>query len=443
MRTTRLVIAMLVALTVLAVPAAAQAASGPEIQYATSEFEGNTGVLLVGISSAAGVSKVHADVKDTTGKVIASSDSFWRYRGEPEDQTQVWATREPFILPQMGYYPVDVEVTDTDGVTTSATNAGELAYVVVTYIDSVTVKPAAATYEKRSVTVTGVLKGRQPGTMEIRRVAGATISLLNSDWQDATTAADGKFTATVPIVDGDRNIFINYPYDQAHPYQLSSSYDTPVITIKPRATKVTAAVSAKKVKAGESVTVSGTATWNTPDGWAPVSTGRVNVLACDGPDNCNYLDGVPVAADGSYTVTATPYASTTLRAVYSAPDRPDGYPDPYVARSQRDVAVAVLQPSSISDFTAAREADGTVHLHGHVQFPGNMTPGTIPVEFQFSETGTGDWLAVGDDDQSYWDGTGYEFDGRLTEGRSGWWRVRYPGDPANFQAAMSKKSFVQ
>ncbi|MBB2948828.1 hypothetical protein FB565_008614 [Actinoplanes lutulentus] len=442
MRMARLVMAVLAALTVFAVPAAAQAASGPEIQYATSEYEGNTGVLLVGIRSVDGVSAVHADVKDGTGNVIASSDSFWRYRGEQEDETQVWATQEPFILPQMGYYPVDVEVTDTNGVTTSVTDAGQLAYVVVTFIDSVTVKPATATYEKRSVSVTGVLKGRQPGTMEIRRVADAPVSLLSNDWQETTTGADGRFTAAVPIVDGDRNIAINYSYDQAHPYNMSSSYDTPVVTIKPRATKVTATVSAKKVKAGEPITVSGTATWNTPDGWVPVSTGQVNLLACDTQDSCDYLDGAPVAADGTYTLTATPYQSTTVRVSYSAPARPDGYPDPYVARSQRDVTVVVLQPSSVSDFTASREASGAVHLHGHVQFPGSLTPGTIPVEFQFSETGTGDWLAIGDDDQSYWDGTGYEFESRLTESRSGWWRARYPGDPASFQAAVSKKIFV-
>lgn len=235
------------------VPTTAQAAAGPESQYVSSEFEGNTGVLLVGIQSADGVSAVQADVKNSAGEVIASRSSFWRYRGEPDSQSQVWATEEPFILPQMGDYPVDVRVTDTNGVTTTQKDAGTLSYVVVTYIDSVFVKPATATYEKRSVTVTGVLKGRQPGTMEIRRVPRAPISLLNSEWQDTTTGPDGKFTADVPIADGDRNIFVNFPYDPALPYHLSSSYDTPVITIKPRATKVTSVVTAKRVKAGESI----------------------------------------------------------------------------------------------------------------------------------------------------------------------------------------------
>jgi len=444
MRTARLIMAVLAALTVIAVPTAAQAAEGPEIQYATSEFEGNTGVLLVGIQSAAGVSEVQADVKDSTGAVIASSSSFWRYRGEPDEEFTVWATREPFILPRMGDYPVDVRVTDTNGVTTSRTDAGTLRYVVVTYIDSVTVKPPAATYEKRSVTVTGVLKGRLPGTMEIRRVPGARIDLLSSTWQDTTTGADGKFTAAVPITEGDRNIFVNYAGDAALPYYLSSSYDTPVVTIKPRATKVSAAVTAKRVKAGESITVSGTASWKTPDGWAPVSAGRINVSACDTLDNCNSFDLVPVAADGTYTLTVTPFESTTLRSYYVPPYLADGRMDPYVATSRRDVPIVVLQKSSIPRFTASRESNGAVYLHGSVEFPGgHLTPGKIPVEFQFSETGTGDWLTIGDDDQSYWDGQGgYEFEGRLTEPRSGWWRARYPGDPASFQASASKKIYV-
>ncbi|MBU2662548.1 hypothetical protein KOI35_03430 [Actinoplanes bogorensis] len=442
MRTARLITAVLAMLAVFAFPAAARAAAGPEIQYATSEFEGNTGVLLVGIRSEAGVSKVSADVKNSAGEVIASTSSFWHSSGEGE--FTVWATQEPFILPQFGDYPVDVSVTDNDGVTTTSQNAGTLSYWVVTFIDSVTVKPATATYEKRSVTVTGVLKARMPGTGEIRRVAGAGIELLNTEWQSATTGTDGRFTAELPISESGRRVFVNFPYSNDFPYYLSSSYTAPDVLIKPRATRVTSTVTAKRIKAGESITVSGTASWKTPEGWAPVSTGRVNVSACNELDNCNSYDVVPVAADGSYTLTVTPYSSMTLRSYYIAPDRPDGYPDPFVATSQHDVPIAVLQASTIPRFTAARETSGAVHLHGSVEFPGERgTPGTIPVEFQFSETGSGNWLTIGDDQQSYWDGEGgYEFEGRLTEARSGWWRARYPGDPAGFQASTSKKIYV-
>jgi hypothetical protein len=442
MRTARLITAVLAALTVIVFPAAAQAAAGPEIEYAYSEFEGNTGVLLVGIRSADGVSEVQADVKDDTGTVIASTSSFWHYRGEGE--YTVWATQEPFILPQMGYYPVDVRVTDTNGVTTAEKNAGTLSYVVATYIDSVTVKPATATYEKRTVTVTGVLKGRQPGTMELRRVPGAHIELMNTEWQDTTTGPDGTFTAQIPIGESGRRIFVNFPYDPALPYHTPSSYDTPDVMIKPRATRVTSAVTAKRVKAGESITVSGTASWKTPEGWAPVSEGRINVSACNAQDICKPFDVVPVTADGTYTLTVTPFESTTLRSYYIPPYVAGGRTDPYVATSQRDVQISVLQESSIPRFTASRESSGTVHLHGSVEFPGgHFTPVEIPVEFQFSETGTGDWLTIGDDDQSYWDGEGgYEFEGRLAEPRSGWWRAHYPGDPAGFQASTSKKIYV-
>jgi hypothetical protein len=421
--------------------AGALAGPGPEIQYAYSEFEGNTGVLLVGIQSADGVSEIQADVKNEAGEIIASTSSFWHYSGEGENA--VWATREPFILPQMGYYPVDVSVTDTNGVTTTEKNAGTLSYVVMTSIDSVTVKPATATYERRTVTVTGVLKGRLPGTMEMRRVPGADIELFAAQWYSATTGPDGKFTAEVPIAQSGDRIFVNFPQDNAMPYYMSSSFDTPTVLIKPRATKVTSTVTARRVKAGGSITVSGTVSWKTPEAWVPVDAGHVNVSSCNAQDNCNSFDFVPVAADGTYTLTLTPSATTTLRSYYVPPDLPDGRTDPYVAMSQHDVPIVVLQESAIPRFTASREESGAVYLHGSVEFPGQLTPGQIPVEFQFSETGTGDWLAIGDDDQSYWDGEGgYEFEGRLTEPRSGWWRARYPGDPSDFQAAISKKIYV-
>jgi hypothetical protein len=84
-----------------------------------------------------------------------------------------------------------------------------------------------------------------------------------------------------------------------------------------------------------------------------------------------------------------------------------------------------------------------VHLRGSVEFPGRFTPGDIPVEFQFSETGAGDWLTIGDDDESEWDGEGgYAFESRLTEPRSGWWRAHYSGDPAGFQASTSTPIYV-
>jgi hypothetical protein len=441
MRTARLITAVLTALAVLGFPAAAQAAAGPEIQYVNSDFEGNAGVLLVGIQSADGVSQVQADVKNDAGEVILSTSSFWHYRGEGENT--VWATQDPLVLPQLGYYPVDVRVTDTNGVTTSRKDAGTLSYVVLSFFDSVTVKPATATYEKRTVTVTGVLKGRRPGTTEIRRIPGAQLQLLNDEWQETTTGSDGKFTAEVPIADSGGRILILFQHDPNFPYYTPASFDTPDVEIKPRATRVTSAVTAKRVKTGDSITVSGAASWKTPDGWAPVNAGRVNVSACDAQDTCNSFDVVPVAADGTYTLTFTPYQSTTLRSYYIPPYRADGSRDPYVAFSQRDVPVIVLQESSVPRFTASRADGGAVYLHGSVVFPDNLTPVHIPVEFQFSETGTGDWLTLGDDDESYWDGEGgHEFEGRVTESRSGWWRARYPGDPTGYQASTSKKIYV-
>ena len=430
---TRLLAAVVAAVAVLAVPSAAQAADGPEINYVNSEFEGDTGVLLVAVSAPEGVASVHADVKNNAGEKIAESDDFWLYRGTHEEG--VWATVEPFHLADLGYYPVDVTVTDRAGVTAGRAGAGTLSYVVATFFDDLKIKPASTTWEKRDITVTGTLKGTWPGGGEVRRVPAVSLEVsAYMEWANVETAADGTFTGTLPIDTDDTLVSVNFQNWDGPRIYLSTYADAGRVKIKPRPTRVTATPSAKKVKAGEPVTISGTASWKTPTGWEPVTTGHVAVQNC--AENCF----PEVDAEGRYSVTLTPYGSDTLTATYVAPQRPDGYPDPYVAVSHKDVEVFVLQESEITDFTAARDEAGKVAVYGQVRFPGPMTPGDIPVEFQYSATGTGDWLTVGDDRQAYWSGSGgYEFEGSVTEPRAGYWRAHYPGDPHNFQSATSRK----
>ena len=142
---------------VAAAPAtvAAAAAEGPTIEWVSRDFEGNTGVLLVSISAPESVRSVRADVKGRDGQVIATTDKFWISGGDHEHG--VWATAEPFQLAELGYYQVDVTVTDEAGATIKKVDAGTLFYVVVTSFDDLEVKPAAATYDQREITISGVL----------------------------------------------------------------------------------------------------------------------------------------------------------------------------------------------------------------------------------------------------------------------------------------------
>ena len=438
---TRLLAAAATAFAVLLYPAtAAIAAAGPEIRWAYSEFEGNAGVLLIGVTAPDEVASLHVDVKSPTDEVIASTDEFWLSSGDHQDG--IWATSEPFQLDALGYYSVDVTVTDRSGVTTHREDAGTLSYVVISQYDALTVKPATATYDRRTVTVSGVLRGVWPGSGETRRVSGARVHIsAYIDSADATTKADGSFSAELPISESGVLLSVNTTGVNL-PFHTPVYADIGSVTIKPRATRVTATVSAKKIKWGETVTVTGQASWKTAAGWEPVPNGRVSIMTCDNRDSCSLQDQVEVDAGGNYSGTATPGYSQIVRAIYYAPYIDGWQPDPYVAQSQRDNQVSVLYPAELSDFTAERQDDGRIHFEGHVQFPGTSSPGVIPVHFQYSASGYGDWVTVGEDPQSYWDGTGYEFEGALTDDRSGYWRARYPGQANGFEAATSHKILV-
>jgi len=322
----RVLAAVATAALVLGTPGAAFAADddGPSVHYALSDLEGDTGVLLVAAAAPRGVASVHADVKGQDGAVLASSDGFALREGTAE--SGVWASTAPFTLPALGYYPVEVTVTDTAGGT--ATGEGALSYVVRAFYDGLRLRPAAVTYEQRSVTVSGVLKGARPGG-RVERLAGAEIEVAGR-WDAAyvTTDADGRFSGTVPISFENERVTVNYNFQ--NPDHLNAFATVGNVRIKPRATRVTAKLSAKRVDAGESVTVSGVASWRTPSGWEPVAAGTVGI---DG------YGSVPVDATGAYSLTVTPSASATLHVQYAIDD------DPFVARSSRDVAVTVIQPA--------------------------------------------------------------------------------------------------
>ncbi|HEU4425728.1 MAG TPA: hypothetical protein VFR67_24595 [Pilimelia sp.] len=90
----------------------------------------------------------------------------------------------------------------------------------------------------------------------------------------------------------------------------------------------------------------------------------------------------------------------------------------------------------------SRRRAGHVVAEGHVQFEG-FTPAVIPVDIQFSPTGTGRWCTVATVDSAEWDGTGYHFAAAVGHRTPGYWRASYPGVPDWFQPAVSAAVFVR
>ena len=180
-------------------PVAAQASDSPIVISAHSDYDNDAyDTLVVSARSGSDITSITAHIVDSSSHdEIASTSAFTLRSGTATDGVWVGV---PLVLDKLGFYAVDVEVTDAAGHHVRQESIGSLNYAVATYFDNVALNRAAATYENRSVKVKGKLLGRYPGTREIVPVRGAYLVVYGfANYGEATTRADGTFTAEVPI----------------------------------------------------------------------------------------------------------------------------------------------------------------------------------------------------------------------------------------------------
>lgn len=425
-------IAVAAATAIVGLPTAAHADEVPIVTSAHSDYDLDRGTLLVSITSPSDVTDVRAHIREyNTGAEVAVQEDFYLQSGTERDG--VWRSN-PIVLDKLGYYRVDVEVTDEAGHHVTQTDAGDLDYSVVTFFDNVTLNRTTVTYENRNVTVRGWLKGRWPGSGEIRSL-GRFPMTVNADfsWDAVTTRTDGSFTGTVTIGRKDERVYATYTYDNDHLFHGSSRSAETTIAINKRPMRITIGADRPKILKDETVTVSGQLTWRTPEGWVPVPNVQPGVSLCSSVDYCQtYLGSATTDADGRYSLTASPYQSGRLQVGYSMGDE-------FVSPAIASTNVAVLQPAAFRNFSAARENATTVTLSGEMEFTGGMSPGTVPLKVQFSATGDdGTWSTPA----TIYAGGSYDFATSVYKKTAGFWRVVYPGTPTDFQSATSASVYV-
>jgi hypothetical protein len=411
------------------VSAPAHAASPPTVNWANS-VDGDLGRLRVSATAESGIASIKAHIISyATQQEVAVSDRFNLASGTEQDG--VWVTVDRFQLPELGFYRVDVEVTDRDGQHVLRQDAGALSYYVATFFDETLVRPATMTYYEREVTLSGRLLGRWPGDGQVRSLVGFPVwlSAYPGDFTEVTTGEDGRFSGPLHLDDAG-SVYAYYPYDNNHIGYLSSNSEDLPVGIDPAATYATLKVSKARVNAGTSVTLSGQFMWRSKDGWTPLANAQFGVLFCVSEWYCPTSEYPTTDAEGRYRVEVTPWQT----GYYQVSMRPD---DPFLATAFAKADVVVLQPAEFSEFTAVRTAEGNVAVNGTMSF-GNFSPGTTPVQIQYSPTGNGGWTTM---TTVQADG-GYNFSATVEQGESGYWRAYYAGQTDFFQSAVSAKVHV-
>ncbi|MBV1856743.1 hypothetical protein [Catellatospora tritici] len=417
-------------------PGTAHAASAPDVLWAYS-VEGDFGRVQVGVSAEAGVADLKVHVVGETGEDLAVLDSFTLESGS--DQYSVWRSDDTVALDELGYYRLDAEIVDRDGVHVTEQQVGLLIYAVQMYYDNLKVTKKVD-YAHREVTVTGRLMGRWP-TGRREAIEGFPLEYvpMYGDYVDGVSDNAGQFRLTTQVENVDDMGYLTTLWVQDRPYYLQAFADVAAPEIKQAATRITLDLDRTRVVSGETVTVSGTLSWKPPHaGWRPTPNALVVLVGGCDEDYCQSLLGYTLTdAQGHYSMTVTPPYTMTVQVGTH-------HEDPFVTTATTARAdLVVLQAVRFGELRQGIDWDGRPILYGHLDFQSGWTPGTIPVEVQYSPDGRG-WHTVGTLDLSYnpHESEGIRFEWPLAGTEPGYWRAVYAGTPDFFQSAVTEPLHV-
>ena len=412
---------------------AAHAAPGqaPNVQWASSVSE-DLGTLAVGISSDSPITEIKAHIVSAATQqevAVVSGNSFALFSGTPEDG--VWRTKEPLKLGALGSYTVHIEATDADGDQTIRNSAGSLAYYVVAQFEDFRTDRTKIDIDHRDVAVEGVLKGRWPGTRELKPLADHPVDIDVDYWTSATprTDAQGRFSASVRLSNA-APVQAVYRHSNEYPDVIYGESPTTQIAIQQVATRWSLVrTTARSIDYGGQVTVTAKLERSTAKGWVSFAGQEGGVLFVPPPGGQSETVGhFTTADDGTVSLTHTPYQGGHFLLTSRSED-------PFIAgASAQSAEINVLRASQFTAFEATRTGAKQVNVQGSIDFPDGWTPAPINVHIQFSRDGK-HWTDVATTEAS-WSGSGNAFSADITNSRTGYFRAHFRATDA-FQSATS------
>ncbi len=434
--------AMVIAAAVLGFGAPAQAAeaAAPVVHWA-NQVEDDLGRLQVYASSDAGVTGLVAHVRTPgTGAEVAVMTSFQLASGTAEDG--VWQSGE-IVIPDLGYYDLDVEVTDADGGRIASDGFGFNNVVKMFFADLKTTP--TVTYTRRTYTVSGKLMGLWPGTRATAPVSGVPVyaQIPGGDFTaEIETGSKGQFSLSgaVGYADGGGG-YLSTTDDPDHRFYLQGFTRIPKAEVKQSPTRVTMQLDRNSIISRQPITVSGDATWKSPDGWVPMANAPIAIGVCgrgyDDPTNCFSGPTTTTDANGHYSYVINPYDGGGIAVAASSDDM---YIQTVTYASRK---ITVLMPTSFEGFYAGRDSDGGrvyVGTSGGLELTGYSPAADTVVSAQFSPNGVTGWRTIGDINLGQ--SPGSSFSAAFEHSGAGYWRLSYAGVKGLLAPAKTDPIFV-
>lgn len=418
--------AVAAALCILALPTAAEAASGITISSAGNPA-GQPSVLNVSASDSlsTGITSMTAQLTPAGGGTAYAPPALTLASGSDTDG--IWTVTIPSGAIAAGNYTISVTATDASGPVTDA-DAGTLAYLYQPTLTA-TSDVSSVTYGAQTVTFSGQLTAVPPGggtpvdeggVSIFWAPAGASPTLL------ATTASDGSYTMSVPDV-------------LANTWTMTADATSTVAAAQSNQVTITESsqqanlnnlVVTPNLKVGETATLTGVVNYG-------FGTGVVSGADVQVTDGSVTLPTVTTNSSGVFTISF-PAADGEMLQITA------GANVPLITPTSIGLSFNVLAPLKARLFTAKLEGDGFL-VSGIciLTSPPNFNQfDPNSVELQYAPTSHGPWRNLGalpaaPDDEgprscqsggwSYYTDSQNPFGARLV---NSYYRVSVPGNVA-------------
>ena len=412
-------------------PATASAATAPVLRDAASA-PGDNGTLTVSATSDSAITKITAHlfrVGAPEGSPEAATVSDFTL-GSGTTADGVWHTPEPLRLADLGYYRIEVELTDADGDHIEAESSNFLRYVRRALMQDFQVAPTAPDYNHQDVGVSGRVVVVDPGTRERTPGAdlGVTVQATGDAARRATTAADGTFRTSFVPSGTSVSVYAGLSWDA---FDGESEWTTPVdVRAVQYDTRVTVDPTTIQTKEGQPARITGLAEMYVDGSWQPLPGATVTALYDS--DSGSAVTRPVTGSDGRFAGDIAMPRSGKVE-VQVNPYRTNVWLNPSGAQY---VQVYVARKTSITGFTATLNKYAELTVAGRF-LTGESSPADDRITIQYSADGRTGWTTAKTLDPGTGDPEeGAPFKGTFAAPAKGYYRAYFKGTN-DWQSAYS------
>jgi hypothetical protein len=430
---------------VIGVPAAAGAAGTITFSSASSPAS-NAGLLSIHGAAPTDISaaSITAHLMSGGTDVLDVSD-FSLTSGTAQDGTWTVQTAIPEgngtgQLP-VGSYAVQVDAADTGGDSVTGQAAGTLNFLIQPTI-TLSASPTTVDFDHQSVTFSGTATGKSPGGT-VAPLKGQQLTVRNTGGFSKTVTTDSSGAFSLPVLQPQ----LTQQYSASIPSQTATVFAGTSSNVGMTATRdpvlLTAKISAKQVKYGQAVTITGTASYQPGTTSKPLA-GTTVQLYDRPPQDSNFkpFATATTAADGTFSIPFTAKGTATWT-VYAGGLPNSAYLDQLLQQATVNLPQNVALPVQLTQFKASLSPFAVLNVTGCLSITTQSPPQPLPLTVEYSAGRSGPWKSLGSPGKLNGRrcGTGQRGEG-FTGGvtvklPSAYYRVVYKGGPDDQPAATT------